>query len=46
MTRYLLTICLRLLTALAIAWDMLALAVAAKIQAARQRLVRAIYALR
>ena len=46
MTRYLLTLSLRLLTALAIGWDMLTLAVAAKIQTARQRLVRAIYALR
>ena len=46
MTRYPLTVCLRLLTALATGWDMLMLAGAAKIQTARQRLVRAIYALR
>jgi len=46
MTRYLLTLSLRLLTALAIGWDTLTMAVAAAIQRARQRLVRAIYALR
>jgi len=40
MTRYLLTICLRLLTALAIGWDMLTLAVAAKIQLGRRWVVR------
>ena len=40
MTRYLLTISLRLLTALAIGWDMLTLAVAAKIQAARRWILR------
>ena len=40
MTRYLLTLCLRLLTALAIGWDMLTLPVAAKIQVARRWVVR------
>ena len=39
MTRYLLTLSLRLLTALAIGWDMLALAGAAKIQVARRWVV-------
>ena len=40
MTRYPLTVCLRLLTALAIGWDMLTLSVAAKIQLARRCVVR------
>jgi len=40
MTRYLLTLCLRLLTALATGWDMLMLAGAAKIQTMRRWVVR------
>ena len=39
MTRPLLTLALRLLTALAIGWDMLTLAIAAKIQSARRLVV-------
>ena len=40
MTRYLLTMCLRLLTALAIGWDMTHLFLASRIQVARRWCVR------
>ncbi len=41
---YCLTLALKCCTGIAIGWDMLTLAVAAKIQVARRWIVRAIYA--